>query len=231
MIRLLLPPLLVLTAFPAQAADRTYSIGSFDRIRIEGPYEVKLTTGKAPGGRASGDDHALDALVITVEGQTMIVRARVLAVGESPAPPKIPLVITLTTPDLRAANVNGGGRLVIAPMVNQRIDLSVNGAGGLSVQGIDADQLNVTVIGAGTMTLAGRVGRARYQLSGPGTIEATALIAKDLIGRSEGNGEVHVAARYTADVSSTGLGAITVAGKPACRVQSSGGGPILCQSK
>ncbi|MBX9730313.1 MAG: DUF2807 domain-containing protein [Sphingomonas sp.] len=231
MSRALLLPLLVMTATPTIAAERSYTFGSFDRIRIEGPYEVILTTGKAPGGRAIGEDRVLDTLTISVEGQTLIVRSRPLAVGETPPPPKIPLVITLATPGLRGAIVNAGGRLRIVRMVGQRLDLSVNGAGALTVQGIDADQLTATVIGAGTMTLAGRSGRARVQLSGPGTVTASALIVNDLIARSEGTGEMRLAARYTADVSSTGLGAITVDGHPACKVQSIAGGPILCQSK
>lgn len=228
-------PLLVLAALgsaaPLVAADRTFSTASFDRVRIEGPYEVQIATGKAPGARATGDERALDALTITLEGQTLIVRARPLAIGERPPPPRVPLVVMLTTPGLRSANVNGGGRLAIARMAGQRLDLSVNGAGSLAVTGIEADQLVATVIGSGTMTLSGRSGRARYQLSGPGTVEASGLIANDLIARSEGNGETHAAARYTADVTSTGLGAITVAGKPACKIKSSGGGPILCGSK
>ena len=37
-----------LAAAPAGAADRNYSIGSFERIRVDGAFEVKLTTGKSP---------------------------------------------------------------------------------------------------------------------------------------------------------------------------------------
>lgn len=222
---------LMITAGPAAGADRTYSLGSFERIRIAGPYEVKLATGKSPGARATGDERALDSLSLTVEGQTLIVRARPLAVGEAPPSPKIPLVITISTPSIRSANVNGGGRLAITRITGQRLDLSVNGAGSLTAQGVEADQLVATVIGAGTMTLAGRSGRARFQLSGPGTIEATGLVANDVIARSEGNGELRLNARYTADVTSSGLGAITVAGKPACKAISAGGGPISCGSQ
>ena len=218
-------------AAPVAAADRNYSVSSFDRIRIEGPYEVTLATGKAPSGHAKGDVRALDALTLTVEGQTLIVRARPLAVGENPPSPKIPLVVALSTPGLRSANVNGGGRLSIMPLRGQRLDLSVNGAGALSVTGLEADELVAIVIGAGTIKLAGRTGRARVQLSGPGTIEAAGLIANDLIARSEGNGEMRLNARYTADLTSSGLGAITVSGNPACKMRSGGGGPISCGSK
>ncbi len=214
----------------AMAADRTYSLTSFNRVRVEGPFDVTLTTGKSPAGRASGDDRALDALVVTVEGQTLVLRLRALAVGESAAPPKVPLAITLSTLQLSSANVRGNGRLAVKGMKGQRIDLSINGAATMAVTGLDADQLNAAIIGSGTMTLAGHAARARYQLSGAGTFEATALVADDLVARSEGSGETHVAARFTADVTSSGLGTVTVAGKPACKVQSAGGA-IICNSQ
>ena len=220
-----------LAAAPAGAADRNYSISSFERIRVDGAFDVTLTTGKSPAARATGDERALDAVVLAVEGQTLIVRARPLLVGEAAPAAKIALVITLTTPVLRSANVNGGGRLTIMRMIGQRIDVSVNGAGAMNVQGLGADQLVATVIGSGTMTLAGRSGRARFQLSGPGTVDAAALVANDVIARSEGNGALRLNARYTADLTSTGLGAITVIGKPACKNHSTGGGPIICGSQ
>lgn len=222
--------LAIMSCGPAMAANRTYPLTSFNRIRVEGPFDVTLTTGKSPAGRATGDERALDALVVAVEGQTLVLRLRPLAVGESAAPPKVPLVITLTTLQIASANVRGNGRLAIQGMKGQRIDLSINGAATMAVAGLDADQLNATIIGAGTMTLAGHAARARYQLSGPGTFEASGLIADDLVARSEGSGETHVAARFTADVSSSGLGGITVAGKPACKVQSAGGA-ITCNSQ
>jgi len=39
---------LVLLAAPAAATERTYSVTSFDRIRIDGPYQVSLKTNVAP---------------------------------------------------------------------------------------------------------------------------------------------------------------------------------------
>ncbi len=229
--RLILIALIAFATTPVRAADRNYSISSFERIRVEGAFEVRLATGKAPAARATGDASALEALSLTVEGQTLIVRARPLAVGESPPSPKIALVITLATPAIRSAAVNGGGRLTIDRLVGQRVDLSVNGAGALGVSGVAADQLVAIVIGAGTLSVTGRAGRARFQLSGPGTVDATALIVNDLVARSEGNGELRLSARYTADLISTGLGAITVLGKPSCIVKSQGGGPISCGSQ
>ena len=65
----------VAVASPATAADRNYSVTSFDRIRVEGPYSVNVTTNVAPFARASGDLRAIDRVSLRVEGRTLYVRA------------------------------------------------------------------------------------------------------------------------------------------------------------
>ena len=61
-------------AVPAKAADRTYSMTSFEKIRVDGPYDVKVATGVSPYARASGDWAAIDQLVMSVEGHTLVIR-------------------------------------------------------------------------------------------------------------------------------------------------------------
>ncbi|MFA5989857.1 MAG: head GIN domain-containing protein [Sphingomonas sp.] len=232
---LLLAPLLgaALTTFAsspalAGAARRTYAVGSFERLRIDGPYEVRLETGNAPGASASGDARALDSLNVAVEGGTLIVRAGAGNWGEVHASTAIPIVVTLTTPSLRSVNLNGGGQLMIKRMVGQRLALLINGAGTLAATGIDADLFSATIIGNGTMTLAGRTGRARYQLSGAGNFAAGNMIANDLVAHSDGTGTMLVAARYTASLYASSLGPITVLGNAKCVVKAPPGTPIRC---
>jgi hypothetical protein len=230
MIRTLPALALIFLAGPAQAAERTYSIGSFDRIRVEGPFDVRLAIGPSPGARAEGDRHATDDLDIRVEGTTLIVRAGVSGWGEQPvagatgAP-----VITVSTATIRSAAVIGGGRLSIdGPVRGQRIDLSLTGSGSLGVAGLEADQLYVTLLGSGDIALAGRAAKVHLSTSGPGRITAAPLVAGDLTLRLDGNGETQVTARYTANVTTTGIGAATVYGTPACTVKAVAGGPISC---
>lgn len=225
---LLLAAMLIAWSGTAAAADRIYAVASFERIRVEGPYQVTLATGKSPQARASGEARAIEQLTVTLEGQTLIIRARPQAVGEVPIRPSAPLIVTVQTPLLRSASVRGGGRLTLSGMKAERVDLSVNGAGALDAAGIETDQLGATIIGAGTMRLAGRAGRAWLQLQGPGSYDATGLIANDLNVRSEGTGDTHAAARYTATIAASGLGSVIVDGKAACTVKSSGGGVISC---
>lgn len=218
----------VTVAFPAAAAERNYSVSSFDRIRVEGPFEVALTTGKPPGARATADARTLDLLTLRVEGGTLIVRMGGKGWGETPKSATTAPVIALSTPGLRVAIVNAGAKLTVGRMVGQRIDVSVNGSGTLVVAAAQADQLNATLIGSGTMTIGGRAMRARLQSSGAGMIDAGQLTVNDLAVLLDGAGEIRAVARYTAQVTTTGLGRVTVAGNPACTVRAAAGGPVVC---
>ena len=58
--RILSPALLIFVlASPVGAANRNYGITSFEKVRIEGPYKVTLSTGVAPFARASGSPAAI----------------------------------------------------------------------------------------------------------------------------------------------------------------------------
>jgi len=219
---------LLFVAAPATAASRTYSVGSFERLRVEGPFEVRVVTGQSPGARAEGDARLIERLDIAVSGTTLTVRLGGQGWGETPAASGPPPVITLMTPRLTSATIESGARVVIGRMVAQKIVLSVTGAGSLALTTADADQLDATLIGTGTLSVGGRAQRARLTTSGPGAIDARLLTVNDLIVRLEGEGETRASARYTAQVTSTGLGKVTVTGGAKCQIKAIANGPVVC---
>ncbi len=230
MIRALLALALVFLATPASADDRSFVVTDFSRIRVEGPFDVRVTVGQNDASaRATGDAKVLATLSIDVQGGTLVVRKGSNGWGEQgkvdgPAP-----VITLTASALRGATVVGGGKLAIDGAVRAaRLDLQITGAGSIDARGIDAEDLGVTMIGAGNVSLAGKSGRARLQINGAGVIAAIPLLVGDLSVRLEGPGEAQASARYTADLTSTGLGRIVVVGNAKCAAHALAGGPILC---
>lgn len=230
MIRLILGLALSALALPASAADRTFTITSFDRVRIEGPFDVRLTVANAgQSAKASGPSEVIENLDIEVQGTTLIVRKGSRGWGErgtatGPAP-----VITLVTSSLRRAIVIGGGKLTATGNIRaQMLDFQLTGAGSINAQGINTDELSVAVIGAGNVALAGTSNRARLVTNGSGSILAMPLSVRDLIVQMEGPGETQASASATADLTSTGLGRIVVAGSAKCTTKAQAGGPILC---
>ncbi|WEK44344.1 MAG: DUF2807 domain-containing protein [Candidatus Sphingomonas colombiensis] len=217
-------------AAPAYAAERSYSVGSYDRLRVDGPFEVHIVAGGSPRASAKGSEATLARLDLKVEGTTLAVRLGSGGWGEMPkaAASQTPVVVTLSTPHLNAILLTAGAQVSASKIDAQRLDLSVNGAGALALDGVRADLLNATLIGTGSMRLAGRANRARFASNGGGLIDATALTASDLTVRLDGTGETRATARYTAQVTTTGLGKVTVLGSPKCTVKTVSDGPVVC---
>ncbi len=76
-------------ASPASAGTRNFGITSFEKLRIEGPYHGRLTTGVAPFARATGSPAAIDRVAIEMQGNTLVVHANSSGRGAAiPAGPR-----------------------------------------------------------------------------------------------------------------------------------------------
>lgn len=203
-------------------------IGSFERLRVEGPFRVVVTAGRSPAARVSGDARQIERVEVRLDGTTLVVRPAIGRWQEEPATTATPLAITLATPNLNGATVIGGGEVTVAGGRAARLDLAVTGAGSIALTGAVTEQANATVIGAGRIALAGRAGKARLLVNGPGRIDAAGLDTGELTVRVDGPGEALARARYAATVTNLGLGHVAVAGTPRCVVNSNAGGPVEC---
>ena len=112
-----------------RAGQRNYSVTSFDRIRIDGPYQVQLKTNVAPYARATASPLSLDGVSIKVEGRTLIVRAGSGGWGGYPGEDRGPVTIEVGTHDLGTAWINGAGALSIDRVRGLSFDLAIQGSG------------------------------------------------------------------------------------------------------
>lgn len=221
---------LALVPSAASAADRSVGIGSFERLRVDGPFLVTVATGRSPGARISGGQADILDVEVRSEGGTLIVRRSATGRwGERGASSATaPVTVALSTPALSGAAVIGGGKVTIDRMKGPRVDLSLTGSGALALAALDAQEVRVQLVGPGSLALAGKAATARLMTNGPGTIDAAGLDAGDLVVGLDGLGQTSARARYTAQVSSTGLGTISIAGRPKCVVRALSSAPISC---
>ena len=224
----------LLAAAPA-GADRTVTIGTIDRLRVEGAYKVTVRTGVAPGLVIGGDGVAAAAIDVRSDGGLLAIRAAGALTGSGGGngagarPRAVPVTITVSTPALRAVTAIGGATIAVGPMKGQAVDLAVSGTGTLTVASVDGDRLTATLIGNGGVTIAGgRVGSARLVNNGGGTLDASGVKVGDLLAHQDGAGAIRASARFTAQVNNSGLGSIAVAGSPRCAVRSPAGGAVTC---
>ncbi len=223
--------LAVLIASPALAAERGLTLTDFDRVRVEGPYVVDVTSGKSASGKLIGTPQAFDRITVQVQDHTLVIRPNRSGWGGNPDTDGGPVRVKITVPVLRTAWVNGSGVVTIAGMRGATLDLVLQGSGSLSVSAIQADRLSVGLTGAGSATVSGKASQVTITTRGGGALDASALATQDIKVSSEGSGDVKATASRSAKVTSSGAGNIVVAGKPACIVSNVGAGSVVCGAK
>jgi hypothetical protein len=211
-----------LAASPAMAAERNYSVTSFDRIRIDGPYKVKLTTNVAPFAIAKGSAAAIDKVSVSVEGRTLVVRSNPGSWGGYPGEASGPVEVELGTHDLSQAWVNGSGTLSIDRIRGLLFDLALQGSGSATVGEADVDQMKIGISGSGNVSIAGNAPKLTAIVRGTSALDAERLTTKDATVGAEGPSTVRLVATATAKVDARGLTSIEIGGNPSCTVKAEG---------
>lgn len=217
-----------LSAAPAEASERRFTVTGFDRIQVEGPFDVTLTTGRPGSALASGSNQAIDRLSLEVQGRTLRIRPNRSAWGGYPGEGAGALKISVSTHELRAASVSGSGSIMIDKAKGLRFDVSVAGSGRIGIANIDADNLSVGLMGSGKVSLAGTATELVATVQGAGDLDAAALTADEAKINADTAGAIAVAVRRAAEVTATGQGDTRISGKPACKVRSLGSGRVTC---
>ena len=224
---LVLALLLASTAIsPAAAASRNFGITGFDRIRVDGPFKVTLTTGIAPFASATGSSAALDRVAVEMQGRTLIVHANPSSWGGYPGEGVGPVEVQLGTHELRAAWLNGSGTLQINRISGLLFDLAVQGSGSVDVAEADVDQLKVGLSGTVGSTIAGRAGMLKTTVRGISTLDASGLVTKDATIGAQGAATIRANVTNSAKIDATGPATVTLAGGPACTAQLQGSASV-----
>jgi len=207
---------------PAAAATRNFGITSFEKVRIEGPFNVSLKTGVAPFASASGSPAALDRVAIDVLGNTLVVHNNLDSWGGYPGKDSGPVEISLGTHDLSSASINGSGALSIDKAKGLSFNLSVAGSAVADVEDVNVDQLSVSIVGTASATLSGRVARLTSVVRGVSRLDAGNLAIKDATIGTEGAATVDAAVSNGVKIDASGPATIRLSGKPACTLRVSG---------
>lgn len=215
----------------APVAKRTYSVTDFDRIRVDGPYQVSLKTNVAPFARANGTQASLDGVSIRVEGRTLVIRASKDGWGGYPGEYRGPVTIEVGTHDLRNVWINGAGALMIDRVKGLSFDLSIQGPGMASIADAQIDQLKVGIAGTGIVRLSGQASKLTTTVRGTSSFEGEGLTVKDAIIGAEGPSVVRANVSNSAKVDAAGLASVTLTGSPACTVKAQGSANVVgCKS-
>lgn len=210
------------------SVDRSYPVESFDRIEVDGPYEVNVTIGSSPSVRASGPGNYLENMTVMVEGGTLKIQQRkVEGLGFfRRRDQKISLQVSV--PSIRAAQIAGSGGMNIDKVSGEDFKGVVAGSGDLKLGRVEVRSISVGVAGSGGVVAAGKARRAEYENTGSGDIDASGLAATDASVSVGGSGGVSAQASGTVDVDISGAGDVHVTGGAKCVLSKAGPGNAHC---
>lgn len=223
---LLIATAAIALASPASAATRNFGITSFTKVRVDGPYLVRLTPGVAPFAKASGSTTALDRVAVDVQGDTLVVHRDINASSESSGRESEPVEVSLGTHDLSAAWLNGSGSLTIDRAKGLTFDLSVQGSGVAAVADVAVDQLNVSAIGTASARLSGTAARLTAVARGISSIDASGLVVKDATLGIDGSGTMAANVSNAVKLDASGPATVRLTGKPACTLRVNGAATV-----
>jgi hypothetical protein len=214
---------------PGPSISRNYQVGTFDQIEVSGPYQVNVATGSAASVRATGPDNAIEKMVVEVEGGKLKIHPRKknrMSFGWSKSHK---VVLQVTVPSLRGAEIAGSGDIVIDKVSGKHFDGGIAGSGALKLGQVQVDTLSLGIAGSGGAALGqGKAGRVEYEIAGSGDIDGSDLAAEQAKVSIAGSGNVIANASASADVDIAGSGDVRITGGAKCNVSKAGSGNVTC---
>lgn len=226
--RIFLPAaaMLLALAAPAGAATRNFGITGFTKVRVDGPFKVKLATGIAPFARATGPAAAIDRVAVDVRGDTLVVHSNVSSWGGYPGADAGPVEVILGTHELSSAWLNGAGTLAIDRVSGLAFALSAQGSGSVEVAAANVDQMSVSLVGTAAARLGGQARKLTALVRGISTLDAGSLAARDASIAAEGAATIDATVTNSATVAASGPATIRLAGGPSCTVKAAGSASV-----
>ena len=210
----------------AVQTQRSFDVGAFDSVGLEGPHDVVVTVGGAPSVRAEGASDVLDELEVVVEGSNLVIRDkdRRWRWGNK----RRPAAVYVTVPSLKAAAIGGSGNIRIDKVQGDSFDGAIGGSGNIDVASLAVRKATFSVAGSGNIKAAGRADDSTVSIAGSGDVAIDGVESRQATVSIVGSGNADVRATGAAAVSIMGSGDVRVGGGAKCTINKAGSGDVQC---
>jgi hypothetical protein len=206
------------------------------RIKLDGIVDVQVRQGSPASMTVRGDRRWVQRTSTEQHGDTLSIDTELnsgslterFVVREM-----APLRVELTLPKLREISSDSVGSTTVSGFSGDELDLTHDGAGAMVVQcnykrvtaslggigsmvlqGLNGDGVELNLRGAGSVSLAGKAKWLRADLGGLGGLNAQQFAVENVNLDVSGLGNATVNARQSAILNLSGMGSVTVYGKP-----------------
>lgn len=219
-------------AAPVQAAERTFSISSFEDVRIIGSVDVFISTDRGISAKAeAANREILDRILLRKSGSQLIVSVKPKAENTTRFSASEPVTVTLSSYVVKSITHSGSGNVSLDKLGGRDAKARLNGFGVLTINDVDADTLNVAMNGGGQIVMAGQAAKGKIQLVGSSIFDGSQLTLETLELVHRGPASSHIFVEKEANISNSGTGRIQIDGRPNCSVKSGGSAEIICDPK
>ena len=215
------------TAPAGPSATRSFTVGPFNAVSLEGSGDVRVVRGSALSVTATGSQRVLDRLNIRVERDTLKIDRKSDRMSwswnsDSGA------VITVTMPAIKAASVGGSGNMVVDRADGDSFSAAVEGSGNLKIASVAVKRAELAASGSGSLTIAGTATASAMAVDGSGNIDARGLSSNQATIAADGSGDVNATVSGRATIAVNGSGNVDVAGTDNCTIAAEGSGDARC---
>jgi hypothetical protein len=215
-------------AQPGPEVSRTFAVGPFTALEVQGAYNVVVTTGKPVAVSARGTKRLVEAITADVRNGKLVIRPSERRWNERWGRGRSWATVNITVPSLTAVSLAGSGDTRVDRIQGSSFNGAVAGSGDLSLGTIAVRELKLTVAGSGGLKAAGRADSANYSVAGSGELDAGGLTARQASISTAGSGSIRANVTGEAVANVAGSGSIDVSGGAKCQQSRQGSGNIRC---
>jgi len=200
------------------------------RIKIDGVVDLRVRQGSPAALVLSGEPRFIAQMTTLQSGDTVVIGTEMheMRMGR-----KNGVRADLVMPNLREVSSESVGMTEITGFKGEELELSLDGAGSMNVNadfrvisaslggvgsmrlaGMNSERINLDLQGAGYVTLLGRSKTLTAELSGLGGLDAQQFVADAVTLELSGLGNATITAHQSANLNLSGMGSVTVYGKP-----------------
>ncbi|HLO60795.1 MAG TPA: head GIN domain-containing protein [Bacteroidales bacterium] len=217
------------------------NLAGFDRIEVNGDFEVQVDTGIESFATVEADENLLDFIVTHVSGHTLIIETR----EGYDLRPSHPIEIKVTTPDITQIDLNGSGLIYSYGIQTDELSVNLAGSGeidldnlvttiaNLNLEGsgyinarLDAADVKALLEGSGDIKLDGICNNSDLKITGSGKIKASELNTDVCVVYISGSGVADTWVNTALDVTIIGSGTVYYTGNPVVDKYISGSGQV-----
>lgn len=217
---------------PVQAAERKFSISSFEDVRIIGSVNVFISTDRGVSASAeAANREVLDRVSLRKSGSQLIISVKPKPGNNSGFSADEPVTVTLSSYVIKTISHSGSGTVSLDQLGGSSPKARLSGFGVLTINDVDGDTLDIAMNGGGQIVIAGQATKARISLLGSSIFDGSQLRLETLDLTHRGPASSHVFVEKEVNISNSGTGKIRIDGRPNCSVKSGGSADIICNPK